>query len=57
MIEAGIIDPTEVVVNEVQNASSVGGLLLTTDCLITDAVEEKPNSNCNSDRCGSSQMM
>ena len=41
MLEDGIIDPTEVVVNEIQNAASVGGLLLTTDCLITDFVEEK----------------
>lgn len=41
MIEDGIIDPTEVVVNEIQNAASVGGLLLTTDCLITDYVEDK----------------
>lgn len=41
MLEDGIIDPTEVVVNEIQNAASVGGLLLTTDCLITDFVEDK----------------
>lgn len=41
MIEAGIIDPTEVVVNEVQNAASVSGLLLTTDALIVEEPEEK----------------
>ncbi len=41
MFEAGIIDPAEVVINEVQNASSVGGLLLTTDCLITDVIDDK----------------
>lgn len=54
-IEAGIIDPAEVVVNEIQNAASVGGLLLTTDCLITDYVEEKcvPNGSC----CGSMPSM
>lgn len=40
MVEAGIIDPTEVVVNEIQNAASIGGLLLTTDCLIVE--EETP---------------
>ena len=44
MIEDGIIDPTEVVVNEIQNAASVGGLLLTTDCLIVE--EDKDNANC-----------
>lgn len=61
MIDAGIIDPTEVVVNEVQNASSVGGLLLTTDCLITDAVEEKSGpvmpSSCPPGGCGGSPVM
>ena len=41
MIEAGIIDPTDVVVNEVQNAASVSGLLLTTDALIVEEPEEK----------------
>lgn len=41
MVEDGIIDPTEVVINEVQNASSVSGLLLTTDCLIVEMPEDK----------------
>lgn len=44
MIEDGIIDPTEVVLNEIQNAASVGGLLLTTDCLIVE--EDKDAKNC-----------
>jgi len=42
MIEAGIVDPTEVVINEIENASSVAALLLTTDALI---VEEDPPKN------------
>ena len=42
MVEDGIIDPTEVVISEVQNASSIGGLLLTTDCLVVE--EEEPKS-------------
>ena len=41
MVEDGIIDPAEVVINEVQNASSIGGLLLTTDCLIVEEEEPK----------------
>lgn len=45
MVEDGIIDPTDVVVSEVQNASSIGGLLLTTDCLIVE--EEEPKSSGN----------
>lgn len=61
MVEAGIIDPTEVVVNEVQNASSVGGLLLTTDCLITEAVDDKPMgaapAACPPGGCGGAPMM
>lgn len=43
MVDDGIIDPTEVVVNEVQNASSIGGLLLTTDCLIVE--EDAPKTS------------
>ena len=43
MVEDGIIDPTDVVISEVQNASSIGGLLLTTDCLIVE--EETPKNN------------
>jgi chaperonin GroEL len=38
---AGIIDPTKVVRTALQNASSVAGLLLTTDAAITDAPEPK----------------
>jgi chaperonin GroEL len=41
MIEAGVIDPAEVVVNEVQNSASIGGLLLITDCLIAEEPIEK----------------
>ena len=36
MIEDGVVDPAEVVINEIQNAASVSGLLLTTDCLIVE---------------------
>lgn len=32
--EAGIIDPAEVIENEIKNASSIAGLLLTTECII-----------------------
>ncbi|HDP94280.1 MAG TPA: chaperonin GroEL [Candidatus Aminicenantes bacterium] len=40
MLEAGIIDPTKVVRTALQNAASVGGLLLTTEGLITEIPEE-----------------
>lgn len=42
MIEAGIIDPTKVTRYAVQNAASVAGLMLTTNVMVTDIPEEKP---------------
>ena len=41
MLEAGIIDPTKVERLALQNAASVAGLLLTTECLVTDKPEKK----------------
>jgi len=41
MVEVGIIDPTKVTRSALQNAASVAGLLLTTECLITDIPEKK----------------
>ncbi|MCI5780080.1 MAG: chaperonin GroEL, partial [Lentisphaeria bacterium] len=41
MIKEGILDPTKVTRSALQNAASVAGLLLTTECLITDVKEEK----------------
>ena len=40
MIEMGILDPTKVVRYALQNASSVSGLLLTTEAMVADAPEE-----------------
>ena len=43
MLEKGIIDPKKVTRSALQNASSIAGLLLTTECLITEVPEkEKP---------------
>ncbi len=42
MLEAGILDPTKVTRTALQNASSVAGLLLTTECLITDIPSDEP---------------
>ncbi len=41
MLKAGILDPAKVTRSALQNAASVAGLLLTTECLITDVKEEK----------------
>jgi len=41
MIEAGIVDPVKVTRSALQNAASIGGMILTTECLVTDKPEEK----------------
>ncbi|MBC8348159.1 MAG: chaperonin GroEL [Verrucomicrobia bacterium] len=40
LIKAGVVDPTKVTRTALQNAGSVAGLLLTTDCMITDLPED-----------------
>ncbi len=42
MFEAGIIDPTKVTRVALENAASVAGMLLTTECLLADIPEETP---------------
>ena len=41
LMKAGIIDPTKVVRSALQNASSVAGLLLTTECMVAEKPDEK----------------
>jgi chaperonin GroEL len=41
MIKAGIIDPTKVVRLALQNAASVGGLLVTTEAMVAEKPEKK----------------
>ena len=41
MIKTGILDPAKVTRSALQNAASIAGLLLTTECLITDVKDEK----------------
>ena len=42
LISAGVIDPTKVVRIALENAASVGGMILTTECVLADIKEEKP---------------
>jgi len=42
MFEAGIIDPTKVTRVALENAASVAGMLLTTECVLADIAEETP---------------
>ena len=45
LIKAGVVDPTKVTRSALQNAASIAGLLLTTECLITDLPEkEEPDA-------------
>ena len=42
LVEMGVIDPTKVTRTALQNAASVAGLILTTDCMIAEIPEPKP---------------
>ncbi len=42
MMKAGILDPTKVTRSALQNASSIAGLMLTTEALITEVPEKEP---------------
>jgi chaperonin GroEL len=45
LVKAGVVDPKKVTRSALQNAASIAGLLLTTECLITDAPEKsKPEA-------------
>lgn len=44
MLKAGIVDPTKVARTAVQNAASVGMMVLTTEALITDIPEKNPST-------------
>ncbi len=41
LVKAGVVDPTKVTRTALQNAASIAGLLLTTECMITEIPEEK----------------
>ena len=42
MMAMGVLDPTKVTRTALQNASSIAGLMLTTDCMVADLPEDKP---------------
>jgi chaperonin GroEL len=43
LVEAGVIDPAKVTKNALLNASSIAGLLITTEALVCEIPEEKPD--------------
>ncbi len=41
LVKAGVVDPTKVTRTALQNAASIAGLLLTTECMITEIPDKK----------------
>jgi chaperonin GroEL len=44
LVDAGVIDPTKVVRSALQNAASIASLLLTTEALVSEIPEDKPEA-------------
>ena len=44
LVKAGVIDPTKVTRTALQNAASIAGLLLTTECVVVERKEDKPTA-------------
>ena len=44
MLKAGIIDPTKVARIALENAASIAGMLLTTECVVADKPEPKSSA-------------
>lgn len=42
LVEMGVLDPAKVTRSALQNAASIAGLMLTTDCMVAEIPEEKP---------------
>ncbi|MFM7659052.1 MAG: chaperonin GroEL [Burkholderiaceae bacterium] len=42
MVEMGVLDPAKVTRSALQNAASIAGLMLTTDCMVSELAEDKP---------------
>jgi chaperonin GroEL len=41
-VKAGVMDPTKVSRTALQNAASIAGLLLTTECVVAELKDDKP---------------
>jgi chaperonin GroEL len=44
LLQSGVIDPTKVTRVALENAASIAGMLLTTECVIVEIKEDKPES-------------
>ncbi|MBP5399349.1 MAG: chaperonin GroEL [Alphaproteobacteria bacterium] len=56
MVKSGIIDPTKVVRTALQDAASVGGLLITTESMVTEAPKKECNCGCGCGEHGAGAM-
>lgn len=52
LVAAGVVDPTKVTRSALQNASSISGLMLTTECLITEIPEKEAGAPAGHDHGG-----
>ena len=50
MVEMGVLDPAKVTRSALQNAASIAGLMLTTDCMVSEIAEDKPAGGMGGDR-------
>ncbi|MDR3143879.1 MAG: chaperonin GroEL [Puniceicoccales bacterium] len=57
LMKSGVVDPTKVTRASLQNAASIAGLLLTTECMISELPEEKKCSHGPHDMGGMDGMM
>jgi len=57
LYESGVIDPTKVTRVALENAASIAGMLLTTECVVAEIKEEKPEMPMNPGMGGMGGMM
>jgi len=57
LYESGVIDPTKVTRVALENAASIAGMLLTTECLLVEVKEEKSDMPMNPGMGGMGGMM
>jgi chaperonin GroEL len=57
MIEMGILDPTKVTRSALQNAASVAGLMITTECMIAELPKAEAPAQAGGDMGGMGGMM
>jgi len=56
MMAMGVLDPTKVTRIALQNAASISGLMLTTDCMVSDLPEDKASASGGGDMGGMGGM-